>query len=295
MDRTTPSISNSPPRYSYTVINNLLRTIRSGREIKIKVDEAISLCGDPYDLLDAIEDARQSAVDTNESNASLRLERTHRGIHALRTYYFLILFASFLHETKAVTFNEWRGINSYENWVKERPVFKTIERELDHIGVDGLIPLERPDKTGIALTDEIHDFVATRRGQILSAFTLLKSDYFVSSLQLSPQSGPDRNSRNRRVQFGLQKMSLPERVEGVPNFRRAPLLFSDDSGSTVISDSPSESLPFVYGTGMPTVDGLRRGLERMGGRTKRIIWTSMREEPVIFVSGGRPHVSHFAM
>lgn len=35
---------------------------------------------------------------------------------------------------------------------------------------------------------------------------------------------------------------------------------------------------------------MRRALERMGARTKRIVWTGMREEPVIYVSGGRPHV-----
>jgi hypothetical protein len=177
-NRLLPSISPSLPRYSYTVINNLLRTIRGGQEIKIKVDEAISLCGDPYDLLDSIEEARQSAVDTADS--ALKLERIGRGVQALRSYFFLILFASFLHDTKAITFRDWRGVNSYENFVKDRPVFKTIERELDNIGVEGLVTLERPTKTGIALSDEIHDFVATRSGQVLSAFTLLKSDYFVS-------------------------------------------------------------------------------------------------------------------
>lgn len=77
-------------------------------------------------------------------------------------------------------------------------------------------------------------------------------------------------------------MSLPERVEGVPNFRTAPLLFA-------VPETPPSNL-MVYGTGMPTVDGLRRGLERMGARHKRVVWTSMREEPVIFISGGRPHV-----
>lgn len=38
-----------------------------------------------------------------------------------------------------------------------------------------------------------------------------------------------------------------------------------------------DGVPLIYGTGMPTIAGLRRGLERMGARTKRIIWTSMRE------------------
>lgn len=87
---------------------------------------------------------------------------------------------------------------------------------------------------------------------------------------------------------GLQKMSLSERVDGSPNFRRVPLLFGETltQGHT----ETDQAGPLVYGSGMPTVDGLRRALDRMGARTKQVYWTSMREEPVIFVSGGRPHV-----
>lgn len=94
------------------------------------------------------------------------------------------------------------------------------------------------------------------------------------------------------LQSGLQKMSLPERVDGVPNFRRARLLLDSDESLTdsLASSMILDDAPLVYGTGMPTVDGLRRGLEKMGAKSKRIIWTSMREEPVIFVNGGRPHV-----
>ena len=44
----------------------------------------------------------------------------------------------------------------------------------------------------------------------------------------------------------------------------------------------------IYGTGMPTVGGLRTALEKMGaGATGNtwVYWTLMREEPVIFVRG----------
>ena len=54
-----------------------------------------------------------------------------------------------------------------------------------------LKPLERVGEAeGVALPDEVRKVVANRAGSILSASTILKSDYFVN----------------------LQKMSLPECV-----------------------------------------------------------------------------------
>jgi hypothetical protein len=118
--------------------------------------------------------------------------------------------------------------------------------------------------------------------------TLLKSDFFSN----------------------LQKMSLPERVDGAPNFRRvklaldgtaAPRTPSTTSASTpgfsftsaggaTTTEGVEEAGPMVYGSGMPTVDGLRRMFERIGARETTVLWHSLREEPVLFI-GGRPHVS----
>ncbi|GAA5942648.1 hypothetical protein JCM1841_006801 [Sporobolomyces salmonicolor] len=248
-------------RYSYTVINNLLRAVpHTGAEVKNAVDQAITVCGHPFDLLNSIEDARQHAED-----AKTDFEREKwiaRGLRELRAYFFLLLLTCFLTETRPETWRDLGQSSSYEDFVRQRPVFKTIERELDLAGIDALIPLERPLLgDGTASNDEAAEFVAKRGGRVLSAFTLLKSDFF----------------------SGLQKMSLPERVDGAPNFRRVPLSFAANA------NKDSDSGPVVYGTGMPTVEGLRRALERMGARATDISWTSMREEPVLYVRS-RPHV-----
>ncbi|CAH7671514.1 hypothetical protein PPACK8108_LOCUS6286 [Phakopsora pachyrhizi] len=78
-------------------------------------------------------------------------------------------------------------------------------------------------------------------------------------------------------------MALPLRIDGLPNIRQVPL----NLDSNLNSNNQS-----IFGSGMPTVDGLRKGLEMMGsiGKQPRMVyWTSMREEPVLYVSG-RPHV-----
>lgn len=59
------------------------------------------------------------------------------------------------------------------------------------------------------------------------------------------------------AQSGLQKMSLPERVEGAPNFRRVRLLFGGGDAAAAPGAVPTgaDGSSLVYGTGMPTVDG----------------------------------------
>lgn len=68
-------------------------------------------------------------------------------------------------------------------------MIKTFEKELIQDGMNALKPLERVDvREGAPLPDEVRQVVANRAGSILSASTILKSDFFSN----------------------LQKMSLPE-------------------------------------------------------------------------------------
>ncbi|KAL6785014.1 hypothetical protein ACKKBG_A02080 [Auxenochlorella protothecoides x Auxenochlorella symbiontica] len=90
------------------------------------------------------------------------------------------------------------------------------------------------------------EVVARRSGDVLLRHTILKGDHFP----------------------GCQNMKLRPLVDGAPNFRQVP------------------GLP-VYGVAIPTVQGLRRVLDLLGaakGR-RRVLWHSMREEPVLYVNG----------
>lgn len=57
--------SGSSPRPSFTAIDNLLCTLRSG-QIKNAVDEGTTACSVPFDLLDSIETSRQTAVEATD-------------------------------------------------------------------------------------------------------------------------------------------------------------------------------------------------------------------------------------
>jgi hypothetical protein len=98
----------------------------------------------------------------------------------------LIIFQAYLQATPPDTI---RTVETFERYVKKHPVFKTFENEMKSDGAHSLKPLERVDVSqGVALPDEVAMTVANRSGSILSASTILKSDFFSN----------------------LQKMSLPE-------------------------------------------------------------------------------------
>jgi hypothetical protein len=104
----------------------------------------------------------------------------------LRRYFELIVFQSYLQSTEPDTVSSFE---SFESFVKKRPVFKTFEKEMFNDGLRALQPLEKFEPSdGGANPDEVKAIVTGRSGIVLSASTILKSDFFSN----------------------LQKMSLPE-------------------------------------------------------------------------------------
>lgn len=256
-------------RHSYQVINSLLRIVRKGPAVKTAVDEAIDRCAVVFNLRDQIDVERLRAENTTDE----KQKRVHatKGLNNLRRYFELIAFQAYLQSTKPDTI---KTVETFEQFIESQPVIKTFEKELHVDSLHALTPLERTDVDGgVAHPDEVKQVVINRSGSILSASTILKSDFFVN----------------------LQKMTLPERIEGAPNFRRVPLTLKlapptpGDPTFVVVNAGDGK---MVCGSGMPTVQGLRRALGRVSAGpngNNMVFWTSLREEPVIYIAG-RPHV-----
>ncbi|KIJ13397.1 hypothetical protein PAXINDRAFT_170473 [Paxillus involutus ATCC 200175] len=260
-------------RQSYQVVNNFLRIVRRGSSVKNAVDEAIDRCAIVFNLRDSIEEERIKAEQATEE----KQQRIHtsKGLQNLRRYFELIVFQAYLQSVEGDTI---KSVETFEKFIENRPVIKTFEKELVADGLNALIPLERTEgNDGIAHPDEVKQVVVNRSGSILSASTILKSDFFSN----------------------LQKMTLPERIDGSPNFRRVPLHLKLGSCGKPSPTESMEPLPdgagngkMLCGSGMPTVQGLRRALMRVDAGpqgSNMVFWTSLREEPVIYVAG-RPHV-----
>ncbi|KAE8236677.1 hypothetical protein A4X13_0g9066, partial [Tilletia indica] len=107
------------------------------------------------------------------------------------------------------------ALSSFEQFVVSQPVFETIARGFNKTDMETIMPLQKVDSVNstsargeeggggeMGGVDEVSDTVQNRRGSILSAFTMLKSDFFV----------------------GIVKAGLKERIEGAPNLRGAAMI-----------------------------------------------------------------------
>lgn len=115
------------------------------------------------------------------------------------------------------------------------------------LGYANIKPLNKVNKPGDGHHPSEMGIVAvSRTGEVLGSQTVLKSDHCP----------------------GCQQPSLPERVEGAPNFREIP------------------GFP-VYGVANPTVEGIKSVIQRVGSSKKGrpVFWHNMREEPVIYING----------
>ncbi|RUS27280.1 hypothetical protein BC938DRAFT_483485 [Jimgerdemannia flammicorona] len=269
---------------NYQIINSLLRVIKNGLECKRLVDEIVDDCAVYLNLRDCIEDFRLHAE--NAADETIKRRAVKRGLAALERYFLLICFQSYLDQMDADTAGD---LESFQAWMARHQEFDTILQELERDGMESLVPVEKLNPgDGIALTSEVLSVVNQRKGQVLALQTILKHDAFP----------------------GCQKMSLREKVEGAPNYRRVPLALvksavSMNGGVTLseIANPMTEDLdeilepPFVCGCAMPTKDAVVSVLKKMNagpGGKRKVFWTCLREEPVVYVNK-RPFVLRLFM
>lgn len=215
----------------YRIIHSILRVV--GTESKVVVDEAIDAASDVVNLREAIETCHRSAQSSSDPNTQRKAIR--KGIVALKRYAILILFQGYLSTYRRGNFPDEAFLGSripllpetFHQWLQRHQEFSPLLEELDRKNsLDDLAEeyLLLPEQ-GPALSSEVLEVIAHRRGQVLAAMTILKYDHFP----------------------GCQKTSLLERIEGAPNFREVIL----DEGTSVI------------GCAMPTKSGFSNVLNRI--------------------------------
>eukprot|EP00250_Pteridium_aquilinum_P010976 c19759_g1_i1 orf=495-4313(+) len=240
-------------RGEYTVIRSLIRVLEGGVEGKRQVDRVIDKCSAMQNLREAIAGYRNSIqrqADEKKREAALSFF-----VEYLERYYFLICFAVYIHTDQSASFApETSSQGSFQDWMKARPELYSILRRLlrrDPMGAlsyscnpPGFIKKSSGLESGCPSDTEA--VVAMRNGEVLGRETVLKSDHCP----------------------GCQNLSLPERVEGAPNFRE-------------VFGFP------VYGVANPTKDGIVAVLRRIhgGGKGRPVLWHNMREEPVVYING----------
>ncbi len=256
------------PALQYHLINSLIRVLPRGLEVKRRVDDAIDRCSQVINVRDAIDEARQAAEDAEDP--AQRAAKIDSGIQNLRRYFQLLVFEAYLHSTRpSIPISP-----TFAEWVESQPVLETLTKEMEEPTLETITALPSGAKEGVASETEEQDVISNRHGAILSPFTMLKSDFFP----------------------GILKGNLPLHVDGMPNMRGIPMQIVQRTSMTASTALKPLTGREIWGQGMPSVEGLRNGLGIMGASPdgpNRIVWTCLREEPVLYVKG-KPHVLRLA-
>jgi protein-tyrosine phosphatase len=234
---------------NYQVIHSLLRVIRNGLECKQTVDWIINICGIHSNIRNNIEIYRKKSE--NETGDS-RKRYIKRAVDSLKRYFMIIAFQSYLDQRNPDCID---SVGSFVEWMNKHQEFNSMLNEINEYSLFPVGYLEPGD--GVALSNEVASVVNSRHGSVLYRQMILKHDHFP----------------------GCQKLSLKERIEGGPNFRWV------DTKSLNIDCT-------IYGVAMPTTKAVELILEKVGsGKNGNniLLWTSLREEPVIYVNGN-PYV-----
>nr|KYP71704.1 Paladin [Cajanus cajan] len=246
-----PNSEEAIRRGEYAVIRSLIRVLEGGVEGKRQVDKVIDKCASMQNLREAIATYRNSILrqpDEMKREASLSFF-----VEYLERYYFLICFAVYIHSEWAALCSNTTDHRGFADWMRARPELYSIIRRLlrrDPMGALGYSSLEpslkKIDESTDGRPSEMGVVAALRNGEVLGSQTVLKSDHCPA----------------------CENPSLPERVDGAPNFREVP------------------GFP-VYGVANPTIDGIRSVIRRIGSSKggRPILWHNMREEPVIYING----------
>eukprot|EP01117_Protostelium_nocturnum_P009692 TRINITY_DN3462_c0_g1_i2.p1 TRINITY_DN3462_c0_g1~~TRINITY_DN3462_c0_g1_i2.p1 ORF type:complete len:1393 (-),score=653.00 TRINITY_DN3462_c0_g1_i2:1091-5044(-) len=264
----------SPRKYEYYSILHLMRVLSDGQERRMQVDQAIDECGQIYNLREKIDEMKDNY---EQSRTPEEVQwRCKTLLHFIERYVLLVLVNSYLSDESSSLQNQKKPSKPFREWLDERPEIEMILEEmradpkkatriLKDIGAND------PTSVGLRLNEldnpseeAIKAIIRGRRGDVLDPSTVLKSDHFP----------------------GCQKMSLLPHLPGAPNYRNV-------EGFN------------VYGTAIPTSLGMVSVLNHLKGdvesspkgrhavkvpaKSKKAIWISLREEPVIYING-RPFV-----
>ncbi|KAH8517096.1 hypothetical protein H0E87_005155 [Populus deltoides] len=215
-------------RGEYAVIRSLIRVLEGGVEGKNKVDKVIDKCASMQNLREAIANYRNSIL--RQSDEMKREASLSFFVEYLERYYSLICFAVYIHSERDALRSSSFGHSSFADWMRARPELYSIIRRLlrrNPMGALGYAsPKPSPTRIAESADGRPHEMgvvAALRNGEVLGSQTVLKSDHCP----------------------GCQNPSLPERVDGAPNFREVP------------------GFP-VYGVANPTIDGILSVIQRIG-------------------------------
>ncbi|CAG9460890.1 unnamed protein product [Pedinophyceae sp. YPF-701] len=250
----------------YAVVRSLMRVLQNGAGSKALLDDVIDANSAMQNLREAIAGYRTRVLKSfqfeDERSRVLSVCQEY-----LERYCVLLTFSSYLlsrdfcplNMTPAALRTARVPVVSFESWTGARPELSSILQRM----------LRRNPVAALAM-HRAGDFVDASRHPP-AADTSLRIAGMLAE-RAGAVLGPHTVLKYDHFP-GVQIRGLPKVVDGAPNFR----------GMVGIP---------VFGTALPTVDGVERVLALIAAQGKRegpTLWFNMREEPVVYINGN-PYV-----
>ena len=235
---------------NFEVINSLIRMLPEGIDMKEHLDRIIETCSQKLDLVKNIHDVSSELLANFDPLKTSQI--TRKLAFSLKRYFLLLCFTAFLKE------NSYKKNSLFKEWFERHEEIRNLFCELEKGRLLEKIAHTSPLRTTPVEGKELWKVLKGRRGSVLAPLTILKFDHFP----------------------GCHRMSLPERIEGAPNFRGIAISTSKGRGIN------------IYGVAMPTADAIKNIINcchHEQPQPRKLTWVCLREEPVIYVNG-RPFV-----
>lgn len=263
---------NSYGRIEFDTVSRLLRLLKDGHTVQREVDLVVDLCGGVLNLRLDIEFHLRLYEECQ--SVTERPGRRARVLSRLRRYLSLLSFHQYLRETQQSMIAQLglvtpatspaesadmlsRFIPAFFSRLIAYPFSAWMAKRLDIVRlVDAATVNFRAQPLDPSTLTEAERRVASRRGSVLSAHTILKLDVPPTIANVS---------RHTLISQHLARM-------GVPAFRTM------------------EEAPFAA-VGQPTTDGIVLALQSAirssenQANTPPTLWINLREEPVVYIRG----------
>jgi hypothetical protein len=178
----------------YSVIQNLVLLLFSGKKSKSQVDSAIDQCSHIFNFRESIFEFKNNGDKSRTEEKSIYYDL---GLKNLEFYSILIAFNEYLD----VFFNKKENI-SFLNWLKEVPEVYSL---LKLISTSNESILEISYQLDLQYTD----IVKERNGKVLGSNMILKFDHFIDQIDTFPTIKGCPNFRKIKSDVSLFASSTP--------------------------------------------------------------------------------------
>ncbi|KAK9804170.1 hypothetical protein WJX73_008272 [Symbiochloris irregularis] len=248
----------------FGVIRSLLRVLEQGAAAKAVLDAVIDANAAMQNLREAIAGYRSRMI--HETNEDKRTALLHVCLEYLERYYVLIAFVAFI---MGPDFDpKLPRQRNFGQWMSARPELRSVLQRMLRRNPLAALAMNHTSLPRSSLEGEGQKHQPSDQEAAEDASALLVATRSGAVL------GPHTILKEDHFP-GCQSSKLPPRIPGAPNFR---------------------GVERVYGSALPTVEGIRQVLDHVGcspsssengssPKEATALWYNMREEVVVYING----------